>query len=404
MKKIILLLLSLIFAAALLILSGSVELKSTLLGEVKTKENILYIGVNEALTGDDAEGAARELLGFRYANSVCPTVDLNGETYSITLVEADNLSTKEGAAAAAKTLVDAGVFAVLGPYDSELCAASLPVTQASGIALISVSASSERISGTGADFFRLCFLDGFQSSVMANLARSMEFEKAAIITQTADDYSKAAGKLFEKEFKHLGGETVNFSFQSGQENFKALTQEILSSGADVVFMLSGPSEAKYFISQSRKLGLRAAIFGPENWDSGLLLADASVYSGSVYFASEFDGSSGSNPVFAEFAQRFSAWVDNDSQRLALNGGSNYASSATALGYDAYMLAVNALKSAGSADPVAVSAAIRAGGYTGVMGKIAFDEAGESGVKQAFIKTIDTTALQFEVTQTISAGG
>lgn len=401
MKKILLLLISLCLIAALLIISGVVERDSSILGEKVKVNNTIYIGVYEPFTGDDAEGAMHEILGFRYANAVCPTVQINGVTYDIVLVEADNMSNKEAAEVSAESLVKANVTAVLGSYDSENAAEALPQFAKANIPVIGVSCSSPLLPDISG-FFRMCATDSFQSGVLANYAYNMDCRKAAVVTQTADIYSKEAGRLFSKEFSRLGGEVIDFSFQSGQENFKQLSEEIMNSDVDVVVMMSGPYEAKYFISQSRKNGISCPIIGPESWDSGLLLSEASGFSREIYISSEFDGSSSGSPVSVEFAKRYSAWVSNDSDLIKDNGGVDYTSSTTALAYDAYMLVVDAIKATNSANPQIVMEAIRTVSYDGVTGKIAFFE-GESTKNTAFIKTINIKDKQFEVLQTISLG-
>ncbi len=55
---------------------------------------------------------------MRYANTVYPTVDINGETYKIELVEADNKSDKTEAVSAAQSLLSAGCKVILGSYGS----------------------------------------------------------------------------------------------------------------------------------------------------------------------------------------------------------------------------------------------------------------------------------------------
>ncbi|NLH00381.1 MAG: ABC transporter substrate-binding protein, partial [Clostridiales bacterium] len=224
MKKILLLVLSLCLVAALLIFCGAVERDKNIFGSTDEKENTIYIGVIEPLTGDDAPGAMREVLGFRYANAVCPTVDINGVTYNVKLLEADSMSSENGSENAAKSLIYSNVAAVLGAYDSENASYCLPLFEKEKIPVIGVSCSSPKIDAD--NFFRMCFTDSFQCGAAANLAYSMDCRKAAVLTQTADVYSKAAGKIFADEFSRLGGEVVNLSFQSGQENFKALAEEI----------------------------------------------------------------------------------------------------------------------------------------------------------------------------------
>jgi branched-chain amino acid transport system substrate-binding protein len=60
-----------------------------------------------------------------------------------------------------------------------------------------------------------------------------------------------------------------------------------------------------------------------------------------------------------------------------------------MGYDAYYVALEAIKTAGSADKAAVKAALPSVTYTGVSGEIAFDEIGDAIRDTAYIKTVDT---------------
>lgn len=406
MKKILLPFLGLLIFAALFVVLGSFGDwdKISAFGSGEKNENIIYIGVYEPLTGDYAQGGLSEAHGIRYANSVCPTVDIAGVTYDIKLVESDCGVVEEGSTIPAQTLVKSGVCAVLGSYSAKETAAGLSVFEGNSIPLVGISCSSRSATEGSSSYFRLCCTDSFQSGVMANFANSMDLKHAAVLTQTGDEYSKNAGKVFTEAFKKLGGEVTDFSFQLGQENFRSLAKEISKSDADFVIMLSGSFEAAYFISQSRSEGLVCPTMGLESWDSALLLNDVNSSSREVYFASEFDSSEAANPVSAEFADSFSSWVNNDTQRLKENGGNDYTSTASAIAYDGYMMIVEAVKAADSSNPQAITEALHTLTYEGVTGKISFDENGEAMKKQVYIKTIDTSLKQFEVLQISSVGG
>ena len=65
------------------------------------------------------------------------------------------------------------------------------------------------------------------------------------------------------------------------------------------------------------------------------------------------------------------------------------SAVTAMGYDAYFTALEALKLAGSTDPAAVLEALPNVSYEGVCGLIEFDEIGDAKRDQAYIKQANT---------------
>ncbi|MBO7175377.1 MAG: ABC transporter substrate-binding protein, partial [Spirochaetaceae bacterium] len=75
--------------------------------------------------------------------------------------------------------------------------------------------------------------------------------------------------------------------------------------------------------------------------------------------------------------------------LSANGGNDTISAVTAMGYDAYYVALEAIKKAGSADKAAIKAALGGVTYKGVSGDIAFDAQGDAVRDTAYIKTADT---------------
>ena len=73
-----------------------------------------------------------------------------------------------------------------------------------------------------------------------------------------------------------------------------------------------------------------------------------------------------------------------------NGGNDMIAAVTAMGYDAYFVALEAMKNAGTTDSKAVMEALWNVQYEGVSGAIAFDEIGDAIRDAACIKTANTT--------------
>lgn len=95
---------------------------------------------------------------------------------------------------------------------------------------------------------------------------------------------------------------------------------------------------------------------------------------------------GGNP---EFDAGIKEWMNANADAMTNNGGNDMVSAVTAMGYDAYFVALEALKAAGSTDPAAVLEALPGVSYEGVSGLIEFDEIGDAKRDQAYIKTADT---------------
>ena len=73
-----------------------------------------------------------------------------------------------------------------------------------------------------------------------------------------------------------------------------------------------------------------------------------------------------------------------------------------MGYDAYFVALEAMKKADSADKAAIMAALPSVTYAGVSGSIAFDAQGDAIRDTAYIKAADTASGAW-VLETVQTG-
>jgi len=92
---------------------------------------------------------------------------------------------------------------------------------------------------------------------------------------------------------------------------------------------------------------------------------------------------------AEFDAGIKSWINSDATALANNGGNDELAAVTVMGFDAYYVALEALKAAGSTDPADVLEVLPSVTYTGVTGAIAFDEIGDAKRDSAFVKQCNT---------------
>ena len=82
--------------------------------------------------------------------------------------------------------------------------------------------------------------------------------------------------------------------------------------------------------------------------------------------------------------------------LANNGGNTTIAACSVLGYDAYFVALEAMKKAGSIDKDAIKATLPSVEYDGVTGHIAFDENGDAIRDSAFVKHLNTESGEYEL--------
>ncbi len=172
--------------------------------ETPDKNPVVKIGVFEPASGDNGAGGKQETLGIQYAHYVQPTVEIGGKTYDVELVIVDNESANEKAATAASTLVDAGVSVVLGSYGSGVSIAGGPTFKAANIPVVGVTCTNPAVTQGNTYYFRICFLDPFQGTVLANYAFNELKATKAYTVKLGDDYSGGLVKYFVEAFKKLG--------------------------------------------------------------------------------------------------------------------------------------------------------------------------------------------------------
>ena len=97
----------------------------------------------------------------------------------------------------------------------------------------------------------------------------------------------------------------------------------------------------------------------------------------------------------EFDKGIKDYINNNASAKSDNGGDDTISAVTAMGYDSYFTALEALKNAGSTNPADVLKALPTTTYEGVTGAIAFDEIGDAIRDSAFVKEVDTATGEWK---------
>ena len=361
-------------------------------------EKVIKIGVFEPLTGDSASGGKKEYLGMQYANQETPTIDINGETWTIELVPADNGSDTSKAPTAASQLVSEGVALVLGSYGSGVSMAASDIFKDAGIAAIGVTCTNPNVTAGNDHYFRICFLDPFQATVLANFALdSFDAQTAYLLGEQGNEYDQGLVAFFEQAFTAAGGTVIKDSFPKGNSDFTSYLNKAKNEGADVIFAPVSIAYATQIASQAESLGIEAPILGSDTWDDNKVLEAVSGTNVELYVSTFYQ--EGGSPEFDEGIKNY---INSNADALASNGGDDVISAVTAMGYDAYYVALEAIKAAGSADPAAIKVALADVTYEGVSGAIAFDDVNGDAIRDtAYIKTSNNAegAWELETIQT-----
>ena len=363
-------------------------------------DKVIRIGVFEPSTGDSASGGKKEMLGMQYANTETPTVEVGGETYTVELVYADNGSTTDKAPTAASQLVSEGVALVLGSYGSGVSIAGGPIFGDAGIPAIGVTCTNPNVTAGNDYYFRICFLDPFQGTVLANFAKDkFGATTAYCLGEAGNEYDQGLIAYFEQAFTAAGGTVIKDSFPTNNSDFNSYLNKAKDQGADVIFTPVSIAYATQIITQAADLGIEAPFLGSDTLDDNMVLEAAKDTSVQLYVSTFYQ--EGGDPAFDEGIKNYINTADG---ALEANGGNDTIAAVSAMGYDAYYVALEAIKAAGSADPAAIKAALWDVTYDGVSGHIEFDDTNGDAVRDtAYIKhSTNDGAWELEGVQTVAA--
>ena len=354
-------------------------------------DKVVKIGVFEPQTGDNGAGGKQEVLGMQYANYVQPTVEIGGETYDVKLEIVDNRTTAENGPSAASELMNRGVSIVLGSYGSGVSMAGGTVFQEAGVPAIGVTCTNPQVTSDCSVYYRICFLDPFQGTVLANYAyKELGVTTAYTLAMLGSDYDQGLVYYFSEAFKALGGTVTSEDFPEGNANFVSYINNAKSAGAGVIFAPVSTNYAQLIIEAADAQGFEGHLLGSDTWDNNMVIESAKGKSVNVEITTFYQ--EGGAP---EFDAGIKEWMNSNADALTNNGGNDMVSAVTAMGYDAYFVALEAIKAAGSTDPAAVLAALPGVSYTGVSGLIEFDEIGDAKRDAAYIKTANTESGEWE---------
>ncbi len=346
--------------------------------------NVVYIGVFEPASGDNGAGGKQETLGIQYGHAVQPTVEIGGTEYQVELVYADNQSANDKAITAAQTLTSAGVSVVLGSYGSGVSIAASDVFGDAGIPAIGVTCTNPQVTAGNEHYFRICFLDPFQGTVLANFAKELGATKAYCLAKQGDDYSVGLCTYFQQAFGE--GNCVYETFPEGTSDFSAYVTNAKNQGCDVFFAPTSTEAAALITDQAATQDLGMPMLAADTWDSNVITSAAQGKDNIELYVTTFYQEGGN----AEFDAAFKEWINSDETNLTNNNGNDMISGLSVMGYDAYFVALEALKAAGSTNPADVMAALWDVTYDGITGHIEFDDVNGDAVRDAaYVKQCNT---------------
>jgi branched-chain amino acid transport system substrate-binding protein len=345
--------------------------------------NTIKVGEYASLTGSEATFGQSSHKGTELAvEKINADGGVLGKTFQL-ITEDDQSQAGMPSTVVRKLISDNGVAAVLGEVASSRSLEAAPICQQNHIPMISPASTNPKVTEAGDYIFRVCFIDPFQGTVMANFARkTLKLQNVAVFTDVKSDYSLGLAEFFKKGFTGDGGKiVVEQNYSAGDKDFNAQLTAIKAANPDGIFLPGYYTEVGLIVRQARQLGLTCPIFGGDGWESSSLVPIGGKALEGCYFSTHYSPQS-TSPAVRDFVKAYQAKYHETPDAMA------------ALGYDSAMILADAMKRAGSSDAAKVRDALAATkDFHGVTGDITIDP-NRNASKPAVILTIKNGAFKY----------
>ncbi|MCW5937874.1 MAG: ABC transporter substrate-binding protein [Fimbriimonadaceae bacterium] len=294
----------------------------------------------------------------------------------VQLLVGDSASKPEQGKSAAQKLVGTDkVIGLLGEVASGITQQMANVAFDEGVPLIAVGATKTDITKQGSNLFRVCYTDDFQGPVMAKFAyEELGLRNVAVMTDNKQPYSQYLSETFKNAFVKLGGKIADEQFyETGTTQFNAQIGQMKSKNPDGAFLSGYFNEVGPIASQMRQAGINVPLMGGDGWDSTQLQTSGGQAIIGGFFCNHYNNQE-DRPVVKDFLSKWQAKY-----------GGTPGTTMGALGYDAAMLMMDAIKRAEGDNGAAVTRALEATeGFAGVSGDITLNGKNGDPPKRALV--------------------
>jgi branched-chain amino acid transport system substrate-binding protein len=310
--------------------------------------------------GKDLENGVR--LAIEEANA--QKLKIGGKVAQFQLVSEDDQADPRIGVQAAQKLVDAGVSAVVGHFNSGTTIPASQVYEQAGIPVIDPAATNPVITGRGfANTFMVISTDAQNAGNAGVYAVEVTKAKRIAIIDDRTAFGQGEADEFEKAVKAHGGNIVTREYTDNHAvDFSTQITRIKAANADLVFFGGLDTQAAGFAKRMKQLGLNAQLVGGGGvMDEDFIKLAGEPSEGAM--AWEYGRPLAQLPGGKDFSAKFKKRFGVDILSYA------------PFGYDGAWAAIKAMQQAKSTSPAVYRPVLKAIDYDGVTGKISFDSTG-----------------------------
>lgn len=316
--------------------------KEAFLQQKKSSDVTIQIGIYEPMSGADSDAAKAEVKGIELAHEVYPNI--GGKI--VELVYSDNSSDIDAAETAINNLISKKPDIILGSYGSVYSMiAGKPVNDAK-IPAIAITNDNPLVTKNYPYYFRVCYVDSNQGDLLAKYVLEQKQETTAgVLIPNNDDVAMAMATTFvdriEAETENEDAITAYETYKPGQKDFTKPLKAIQESGVKSVLLPGDSVDSANIINQAADMGMDVMFLGPTDWSSKEFRSElsSSVSKEHLAFVNFFTADDTINQESEKFLEAYHEKYGKDKEP----------EDSVALGYDAYLIAINAVNDAGN-DP------------------------------------------------------
>ena len=314
--------------------------KEAFLQQKKSSDVTIQIGIYEPMSGADSDAAKAEIKGIELAHEVYPNI--GGKI--VELVYSDNSSDIDAAETAINNLISKKPDVILGSYGSVYSMiAGKPINDAK-IPAIAITNDNPLVTKNYPYYFRVCYVDSNQGDLLAKYVLEQKQETTAgVLIPNNDDVAMAMATTFvdriEAETENEDAITAYETYKPWQKDFTKPLKAIQESGVKSVLLPGDSADSANIINQAADLGMDVMFLGPTDWSSKEFRSELSSCVSKEHLAivNFFTADDTINQESEKFLKAYHEKYGKDKEP----------EDSVALGYDAYLIAINAINDAGN---------------------------------------------------------
>lgn len=330
--------------------------------------DVIKIGIVDSLTGGHSAYGLASVDGYKLALKHRPEV--LGKKIEFVIV--DTKSDKAEAALATSRAIADGAVGLLGTASSGFTIAMNEVAKEKGIPSVTNFSTNPLVTQDKPNAARACFIDPYQGWALAKFAiEDLGAKTSVLLVDISTDYPVGVANYFRTSWNQMNGDPKTllgyFSIMLGDRDFTSQLTAIKELNPDVIVVPDDYAEVGLILKQARELGITAPFLGGDAVDLPEIEEIAGdAIKNDFYMTTHWSPDAFQNEASANFAKYYEEEYGRKPDVTA------------ALSWDTYNMLVSAIETAGSADPAAITKALRATkDFQGVTGSISLDHNGDA---------------------------